>query len=65
MDVIFRSHADLIRTGTATFSPCEQYRYELTRQWNFGSPSLLVVMINPSKADHKKKDQTVPVATSL
>ena len=46
--------------GTATFSPCERYRYRLTRQWHAGEPALCAwVMLNPSKADAAENDLTI------
>ena len=46
--------------GTATFSPCERYRYRLTRQWHAGEPALCAWwMLNPSKADAADNDLTI------
>lgn len=44
--------------GEATISPCERYRYRLTRPLG-GGPTCLFVMLNPSTADAKKNDKTV------
>lgn len=46
-------------SGTATFSPCGRYRYELTRSWDATLPELLVVMLNPSTADAAVDDPTI------
>lgn len=45
-------------TGTAIFSPCQKYRYELTRSWGVGA-HLLIVMLNPSTADAAVNDPTI------
>ena len=46
-------------SGTANFSPCGRYRYELTRSWDAKLPELLVVMLNPSTADAAEDDPTI------
>jgi len=46
-------------SGTADFSPCGRYRYELTRSWDAKRPELLVVMLNPSTADALEDDPTI------
>jgi len=45
----------------AVFSPCERYRYQLSRIWRPGpNPQLvLFVMMNPSTADAKVNDPTI------
>ena len=42
----------------ATFSPCNLYRYSLTRKWSNGA-LLTFVMLNPSTADHEIDDPTI------
>mgnify|MGYP001561854844 CR=1 FL=1 len=44
--------------GAASFSPCERYRYTLTRTWAAG-PALLICMLNPSTATASVLDPTV------
>lgn len=45
---------------TAIFSPCEQYRYILTRRFDADNPKVCnFIMLNPSTADEKKNDPTV------
>lgn len=42
----------------ARFSPCKTWRYLLTRDWLTGEGKLVMVMLNPSKADDKRDDAT-------
>lgn len=42
----------------ADISPDGLYRYRLRRRWSTG-PSMLFVMLNPSKADAEKNDPTI------
>lgn len=57
-------------TSTATFSPCQTYRYTLTRQWDWhaaildddlhdGGSTLAWIMLNPSTADAMVDDPTI------
>jgi hypothetical protein len=46
-------------TGTATFSPCERYRYTLTRSWDNDKPIVCFCGLNPSTADAKDPDPTI------
>jgi hypothetical protein len=57
--VILRSHQAGETTSTAAYSPCEGYRYSLTRVWDPAAPRLLIVMLNPSTADETRNDPTV------
>lgn len=43
----------------ALFSPCNRYRYRLTRRWNAGRPIAAFVMLNPSTADASEDDPTI------
>ena len=45
--------------STATYSPCERYRYALTRTWAAAGPRALFVMLNPSTATERQNDPTV------
>lgn len=45
--------------SSATFSPCERYRYTLTRRWDAGAYMLTFLMLNPSTADASKDDPTI------
>lgn len=45
-------------TSSALYSPCETYRYALTRQWG-GGGRLLFVLLNPSTATEAQNDPTV------
>ena len=44
--------------GTALFSPCSLYRYELTRKWGDGG-RVNFIMLNPSTAGAIEPDPTV------
>ena len=43
----------------AVYSPCKQYRYELTRQWSDNNKRMLFILLNPSTATERKNDPTV------
>lgn len=43
----------------AWLSECETFRYALWRIWEKAKPVLLVSMLNPSTADHRKDDPTI------
>lgn len=43
----------------ALISPCGEYRYWLSRQWDAALPLLCVVMLNPSTADAREDDHTI------
>ena len=45
--------------STAVYSPCERYRYLLTRTWDAAGPKALFVMLNPSTATEVQNDPTV------
>lgn len=45
--------------SSAEFSPCQNFRYQLTRRWEYGSGMLTFCMLNPSTADASKNDPTV------
>ncbi len=47
------------RRSFATYSPCERYRYALTRIWDDSAPKLLFIMLNPSTATELKNDPTI------
>ena len=56
--MIRRSHS---RDGTyseAFYSPCEAYRYGLSRRWSEAAP-VLFVMLNPSTATELANDPTI------
>lgn len=44
---------------SAVVSPCETYRYLLTRMWDQELPGVLFVMLNPSTADANQDDPTI------
>lgn len=43
----------------ATFDRTRKYRYKLWRKWNEKLPNVVFLMLNPSKADAEKNDQTI------
>ena len=45
--------------GTARFSECGRYRYDLRREWLVGEGAACFVMLNPSTADEQHDDPTV------
>ena len=45
--------------SVAVYSPCERYRYLLTRTWAPGGARALFVMLNPSTATEYQNDPTV------
>ncbi len=57
--MIIRSHQKGDAASTAVYSPCELYRYLLTRVWNPKGEKALFVMLNPSTATEVQNDPTV------
>ena len=45
--------------GWAVFTNAGRHRVKLGRVWDLRRPVLVVVMLNPSRADHEKDDPTV------
>lgn len=58
-DLILRRHSENGVESTALYSPCERYRYDLTRVWDRDAPRLFYVMLNPSKATELRNDPTI------
>ena len=56
---ITRSHVKGDAPSTAVFSPCEAYRYLLTRAWAPDQGKALFIMLNPSTATERQNDPTV------
>jgi hypothetical protein len=56
--MITRTHQKGDAASVAVYSPCERYRYALTRVWGTG-PRVLFVMLNPSTATEVQNDPTV------
>lgn len=46
-------------TASATFSPCERYRYELTRRWGPKLGAFVFIGLNPSTATELELDPTI------
>lgn len=57
--MIERAHLKGDARSTAIYSPCERYRYLLTRVWNAKGQRVLFVMLNPSTATEVQNDPTV------
>lgn len=59
MNHIVKTHSDKGTHSTALYSPCETYRYALTRTWDGDGKRLLFIMLNPSTATELKNDPTI------
>lgn len=59
MAEIARRHRKGDADSLAVYSPCERYRYALTRTWNPDGRRVLFVMLNPSTATEIANDPTV------
>ena len=58
--MITRTHLKGDAASAAVYSPCERYRYSLTREWAPGDGGrVLFVMLNPSTATEARNDPTV------
>lgn len=57
--MITRTHIKGDAPSTAVYSPCESYRYTLTRTWDPAGRKVLFVMLNPSTATEVQNDPTV------
>jgi hypothetical protein len=52
-------------TRGATLSRCGAYRYRLWREWDASKPRLLLIMLNPSLADHRRDDHTITKSIAI
>lgn len=57
--LVFRSHEAEGCLSRVWYSPCNRYRYGLSRVWDAAGAPLLFVMLNPSTADERRNDPTV------
>lgn len=57
--MITRTHQKGDAASTAVYSPCERYRYSLTRIWDPTGSRVSFVMLNPSTATEVQNDPTV------
>lgn len=57
--MIERQHVKGDAASVAVYSPCEAYRYSLTRVWDAGGRRALFIMLNPSTATEVQNDPTV------
>ena len=56
---LVRAHAKEGCWSWAIYSPCEGYRYELTRIWDGAARRALFLMLNPSTATERANDPSV------
>ena len=47
------------KRSIAIFSDCKRYRYVLERTWDYDTPKISFIMLNPSMADELKNDPTI------
>lgn len=59
MSLITRTHQKGDAASVAIYSPCERYRYALTRVWDDHGTRVAFVMLNPSTATEVQNDPTV------
>ena len=57
--MITRHHQKGDAASVADYSPCERYRYTLTRVWAPEGPRVAFVLLNPSTATEVQNDPTV------
>ena len=57
--MIVRTHTKGDAPSVAVYSPCERYRYALTRVWDDSGARVAFVMLNPSTATEVQNDPTV------
>jgi hypothetical protein len=58
-DLTTRAHLKGDAHSVAVYSPCDQYRYLLTRVWEPTGRKALFIMLNPSTATEVQNDPTV------
>ncbi|QFT48216.1 hypothetical protein FIU97_16655 [Roseivivax sp. THAF40] len=56
--MIRRTHTESGTFSEALYSPCEAYRYGLSRRWS-EAPPVLFIMLNPSTATERANDPTI------
>jgi hypothetical protein len=57
--MITKTHLKGDAASAAIYSPCAQFRYELTRVWQPLGAKVLFIMLNPSTATEVQNDPTV------
>lgn len=57
--MITRTHQKGDAASVAIYSPCEKYRYALTRAWDETGGKVSFIMLNPSTATEVQNDPTV------
>jgi hypothetical protein len=55
----YLTDTDLAGERGAHISDCGAYRYRLWREWDRSKPTLALLMLNPSTADHLSDDPTI------
>lgn len=58
-DPVIRQFQKGDAASEAIYSPCQRYRYALTRVWQPDAPRATFVMLNPSTATEAQNDPTV------
>jgi hypothetical protein len=56
---------DTEMTRGASMSRCGAYRYRLWREWDAAKPRMLLIMLNPSLADHERDDHTITKSIAI
>lgn len=49
----------------AAISACGAYRYHLWREWDGAARRMLLIMLNPSVADHERDDHTITKSIAI
>jgi hypothetical protein len=57
--LVHRAHEAEGCLSRVWYSPCDAYRYGLSRVWDARKSALLFIMLNPSTADEHRNDPTV------
>ena len=58
-DTVTRAFEQHGKASTAVYSACDRYRFQLSRVWDQGQPSICYIMLNPSTATEMQNDPTI------